>query len=71
MRDGFREIASGWLLIDDWDYLTDRIETSHSVRAEVIEECKQIVLRYEAHSPALVHLITDALETLHALAQDD
>lgn len=26
MRDGFREIVSGWMLIDDFDDLTDRIE---------------------------------------------
>jgi hypothetical protein len=26
MRDGFRAIASGWMLIDDFDDLTDRIE---------------------------------------------
>jgi hypothetical protein len=26
MRDGFREITSGWMLIDDFDDLTDRIE---------------------------------------------
>jgi hypothetical protein len=26
MRDGFREIVSGWTLIDDFDDLTDRIE---------------------------------------------
>ena len=28
MRDGFREIVSGWMLIDDFDDLTDRIERS-------------------------------------------
>jgi hypothetical protein len=26
LRDGFREIVSGWMLIDDFDDLTDRIE---------------------------------------------
>ncbi len=26
MREGFREIISGWMLINDFDYLTDRIE---------------------------------------------
>lgn len=26
MRDQFREIVSGWMLIDDFDDLTDRIE---------------------------------------------
>ncbi len=26
MRDGFREISSGWMLIDGFDDLTDRIE---------------------------------------------
>jgi hypothetical protein len=26
MREGFREITSGWMLIDDFDDLTDRIE---------------------------------------------
>ncbi len=26
MRDGFREIVSGWMIIDDFDDLTDRIE---------------------------------------------
>lgn len=26
MRDGFRDIVSGWTLIDDFDDLTDRIE---------------------------------------------
>jgi hypothetical protein len=26
MRDGFREISEGWMLIDDCDDLTDRIE---------------------------------------------
>lgn len=26
MRDGFRAITSGWMLIDDFDDLTDRIE---------------------------------------------
>ena len=26
MRDGFREIVSGWTIIDDFDDLTDRIE---------------------------------------------
>jgi len=26
MRDGFREIVSGWMLIDGTDDLTDRIE---------------------------------------------
>ncbi|TGS86703.1 hypothetical protein EN817_17530 [Mesorhizobium sp. M3A.F.Ca.ET.174.01.1.1] len=28
MRDGFREIVSGWMLVDDFDDLTDRIERS-------------------------------------------
>jgi len=28
MREGFREIVSGWTLIDDFDDLTDRIERS-------------------------------------------
>lgn len=28
MRDGFRDIVSGWMLIDDFDDLTDRIERS-------------------------------------------
>jgi hypothetical protein len=28
MRDGFREIVSGWALVDDFDELTDRIERS-------------------------------------------
>lgn len=26
MRDGFREIASGWTLVVDFDAITDRIE---------------------------------------------
>jgi hypothetical protein len=26
MRDGFREISSGWMLIDDFDDLAERIE---------------------------------------------
>lgn len=26
MREGFRAIVSGWMLIDDFDHLTDRIE---------------------------------------------
>jgi hypothetical protein len=26
MRDSFREITSGWMLIDDFDDLTERIE---------------------------------------------
>lgn len=26
MRDGFHEIASGWMLVDDFHELTDRIE---------------------------------------------
>ncbi len=25
-RPGFKEIADGWMLVDDWDALTDRIE---------------------------------------------
>lgn len=28
LRDGFQDIVSGWLLIDDFDDLTDRIERS-------------------------------------------
>jgi hypothetical protein len=44
--------------------------TAAAVRSETIEECKQVALRYEAHSAALVHLITDAFETLRALARD-
>jgi hypothetical protein len=28
MRDGFREIVSGWTLVDDFDKLTERIECS-------------------------------------------
>lgn len=28
VRDGFREIVSGWMLVDDFDDLTDRIERS-------------------------------------------
>lgn len=28
MREGFREIVSGWTLIDDFDDLSDRIERS-------------------------------------------
>lgn len=28
IRDGFREIVSGWMLVDDFDDLTDRIERS-------------------------------------------
>lgn len=28
MRDGFRDIVSGWMLVDDFDDLTDRIERS-------------------------------------------
>lgn len=26
MRDGFREIVGGWMIIDDFDDLTERIE---------------------------------------------
>jgi hypothetical protein len=26
IRDGFREIVAGWMLVDDWGDLTDRIE---------------------------------------------
>lgn len=26
LRPGFNEIANGWLLVDDWDDLTERIE---------------------------------------------
>jgi hypothetical protein len=26
MRDGFRAIVDGWMLVDDFDDLTDRIE---------------------------------------------
>ncbi|MCC6172096.1 MAG: hypothetical protein IT481_08710 [Gammaproteobacteria bacterium] len=26
MRDGFRDIVSGWMVIDDFDDLSDRIE---------------------------------------------
>jgi hypothetical protein len=26
LRDGFREIVTGWMLVDDFDDLTDRIE---------------------------------------------
>ncbi len=26
IRDGFREIVTGWMLVDDFDDLTDRIE---------------------------------------------
>jgi hypothetical protein len=26
IRDGFREIVTGWMLVDDFDALTDRIE---------------------------------------------
>ena len=26
MRDGFREIASGWMLVDDTDLLAERLE---------------------------------------------
>jgi hypothetical protein len=33
LRDEFREIVSGWMLIDDFDDLTDRIErTAEFVR---------------------------------------
>lgn len=28
MRPGFQEIVSGWMLVDDFDHLTDRIERS-------------------------------------------
>jgi hypothetical protein len=28
VRDEFREIISGWMLVDDFDELTDRIERS-------------------------------------------
>jgi hypothetical protein len=28
LRDGFREIVAGWMLVDDFDDLTDRIERS-------------------------------------------
>jgi hypothetical protein len=26
MRDGFRELAEGWLMVDDFNVLTERIE---------------------------------------------
>jgi hypothetical protein len=26
MRDGFRAISEGWMLVEDWHALTDRIE---------------------------------------------
>lgn len=28
MRDGFRDIVGGWMVIDDFDDLTDRIDRS-------------------------------------------
>jgi hypothetical protein len=28
LRDGFRDIVSGWMLVDDFDALTDRIESA-------------------------------------------
>lgn len=51
IRDGFREVTSGWILTDDFDVLTEIIETS----AEWTKNNRPLSLEEEAVVEAMLH----------------